>query len=113
MGLGGMIAMERCFGLPVGYSDHTDQPAMGVLAVAAGACVVEKHLTYDRMASDPDCAASCDPNQFADYVHKIRQAAAMLDPLDKRLRDVEVQVRQLCRQSICARARLGGWTRFD
>lgn len=102
-GLGGMVAMARYFELPVGYSDHTNQPTTGALAVAAGACVVEKHLTYNRAASGPDHAASFDPNQFANYVHRIRQASVMYGPIDKAICEAEIEVRKLCRQSVCAR----------
>src|SRR5690606_17939549 len=36
--LGAMRALSQRFGLPVGYSDHTNDVTMGALAVAAGAC---------------------------------------------------------------------------
>ena len=42
--------MAARFGLPVGFSDHTTEPMAGALAVAAGAVILEKHLTYDRRA---------------------------------------------------------------
>ena len=47
--LGVMKAMADRFKVPVGYLDHTTGLATGALSVAAGACVIEKHLTYDRI----------------------------------------------------------------
>ena len=62
------------FDVPIGYSDHTTEPLAGAMAVAAGAVLVERHLTYDRGAARPDHAASSDPSQFERYVKMIREA---------------------------------------
>lgn len=99
--IGGMVALAERFDLPVGYSDHTDEITTGALAVAAGACVVEKHLTYDRSAHGPDHAASFDTDQFARYVRAIRHTVQMRGPTDKVVRPVEQEVRGLSRQSVC------------
>ncbi|HEX7009636.1 MAG TPA: N-acetylneuraminate synthase family protein [Phycisphaeraceae bacterium] len=100
MGAIGMLG-ER-FGLPVGYSDHTPELISGALAVAAGAVVLEKHFTYDRAAAGPDHAASLDPAGFARYVQMVRQATAMMGPRAKAVLPVEMDVRRVSRQSLCA-----------
>jgi sialic acid synthase SpsE len=102
-GLGALPVLAKRYGLPVGYSDHTTEPLAGALAVAAGACVIEKHLTYDRAAAGPDHAASFEPDEFARYVKLIRHAAAMHGPLAKGFRDAEADVRRVSRQSVCFR----------
>lgn len=100
--LGGMAAMADAFELPVGYSDHTSDPSMGALAVAAGAVVIEKHLTHDPTASGPDHAASLGPAAFAEYVGRIRDALAAIGPRAKRVLPIESDVRRVSRQSLCA-----------
>jgi sialic acid synthase SpsE len=99
--LGGMIAMRERFGLPVGYSDHTQTIDTGAMAVMAGAVVIEKHLTYDRSAHGPDHSASADPAQFIEYIKLIRRAETMLGPIAKRVSAVEKDVRKVSRQSVC------------
>lgn len=96
----GVLASE--FRLPVGYSDHTTSTHTGAMAVAAGACVLEKHLTYDRGASGPDHAASLDPQGFTEYVVETRWAASVMGPWAKRVHESEAEVRRLCRQSLYA-----------
>jgi sialic acid synthase SpsE len=88
------------FGVPVGYSDHCAEILSGALAVAAGACVIEKHLTYDRNANGPDHAASADPRQFAEYARQIRLADQLRGSAGKRVLDCERDVRTVSRQSV-------------
>jgi N,N'-diacetyllegionaminate synthase len=64
---GGMVAIADATGLPVGYSDHT-KGFIGSTAVAYGACILEKHITYDRKAKGPDHKASLWESQFQVYI---------------------------------------------
>ena len=100
--IGGTIEIAAVTGRAVGYSDHTASIDTGGLAVAAGACILEKHLTYDRSAAGPDHAASLDPQQFADYVRLARRAARMVGSPLKELQGVERDVRAVSRQSLVA-----------
>ena len=88
------------FGVAAGFSDHTTEPMAGALAVIAGACIVEKHLTYDRCAAGPDHSASADPSQFMQYVNAIRIAEQMRGFPKKRVLPVEEDVRRVSRQSL-------------
>jgi sialic acid synthase SpsE len=92
--------LRERFGVVAGYSDHSTELLAGALAVAAGACVIEKHLTYDRSAAGPDHAASADPAQFAEYVGLIRRAQRMRGRPGRRVLPVEEDVRRLSRQSL-------------
>ena len=89
-------------GLLAGYSDHTMDGGMGMFAVIGGACVLEKHLTYDRNAPGPDHAASFDPQQFGDYVSLVRVHDGS-HTRTKVVRDCERDVRRVSRQSVCAK----------
>ncbi len=99
--LGGVVAMREQLGLPVGYSDHTSAVHTGALGVAAGAVVLEKHLTHDRSAPGPDHAASLDPGQFSKYVAYVREAERALGLCTKQLTEIERDVRRVARQSVC------------
>jgi N,N'-diacetyllegionaminate synthase len=88
---------------PVGYSDHTTEPLAGALAVMGGACVIEKHLTYDRRANGPDHAASADAVEFAEYVRHVRFAEQMRGRQSKTVLPIEQDVRRVSRQSLVLR----------
>ena len=95
--------LVETFAVPIGYSDHTTELMSGALAVAHGACIVEKHLTYDRHAVGPDHAASADPKQFAEYVRGIRVADELRGQKGKHVLAIEEDVRQVSRQSLVLR----------
>ncbi len=100
--IGGMQEIAAITRRVVGYSDHTRAIDTGALAVAAGAHILEKHLTYDCAAQGPDHAASLNPTQFKEYVHLANRAAIMLSSPHKLLQDVERDVRSVSRQSLVA-----------
>jgi sialic acid synthase SpsE len=101
--LGWVRELTARFGAVVGYSDHTTLTASGAIAAAAGAAIVEKHITYDRGAAGPDHAASADPQQFARYVKLIREADVLRGSSKKGLLDIERDVRAVGRQSLVLR----------
>lgn len=68
-----MQTMSHAFGLPVGYSDHTEGITIPVAAVSLGAMVIEKHFTLDRSLPGPDHKASLEPQELAQMVKAIRQ----------------------------------------
>lgn len=130
--LGGIAALQQVFEGPVGYSDHTADRFTGASAVAMGACILEKHLTYDTRAQGPDHAASLDPAEFAVYVAAAkndwgrvegvmdydvfaaemrtatdRRSLALDHPIGKVLLPIEQDVRNVSRQSVVAAQPIG------
>ncbi|MFA5234958.1 MAG: N-acetylneuraminate synthase family protein [Sulfurimonas sp.] len=69
---------RRKFNVLVGLSDHTPGITAGIVAVALGACVVEKHLTLSRAMKGTDHAASLEPEGMARMVAKIREVEEMM-----------------------------------
>jgi N-acetylneuraminate synthase len=70
--------LAAVFGLPTGYSDHTQGISAPIAAVALGACVIEKHLTLDRTMPGPDHTASIEPVEFKAMVAGIREVERAL-----------------------------------
>lgn len=66
--------MARSFGVPVGFSDHSLSGTSAVVAVALGACVVEKHFIADKTRVTEDSSFSMDPDGFKAMVEGIREA---------------------------------------
>ncbi len=67
-----MDTLNSAFGLPIGYSDHTDGIAVPIAAVARGAVTIEKHFTLDKRLPGPDHRASLEPGELTQMVAAIR-----------------------------------------
>jgi len=100
--LAGRLAMLPVNPNALGYSDHTTALDTGALAVASGACLLEKHLTLDRAATGPDHEASLNPDGLTEYIRLARRAWRMRGPIEKTVSDIERDVRAVSRQSITA-----------
>jgi N-acetylneuraminate synthase len=97
-----MTTMRDAFGLPVGYSDHTDGFEISLAAVALGATIIEKHLTLDRKAEGPDHAASLEPGDFARMVSAIRNIEGAIGDGIKTPRNSEIGNMPIARKSLVA-----------
>jgi len=74
---------------PIGYSGHEVGLVPTALAVALGACSVERHLTLDRAMWGSDQAASVEPLGFEKLVKYIRVTEASLGDGVKHVYDSE------------------------
>lgn len=70
--------LKNLYRVPVGFSDHTDGINIPVLAVAAGAKVIEKHFTLSKKMSGPDHKLSLIPKEFKEMVQQIRRVETAL-----------------------------------
>jgi N-acetylneuraminate synthase len=63
---------------PIGYSGHEVGLVPSAVAVALGACMVERHLTLDRAMWGTDQAASVEPGGFERLIKYIRVSESAL-----------------------------------
>lgn len=100
-----LLAMEVLrdeFGLPVGYSDHTQGIAVSIAAAARGAVVLEKHFTLDRTLPGPDHRASIEPDELRDLTASVRIVEKSLGERSKRVVPSEEPNRKIARKSLTA-----------
>lgn len=57
--------LSERFDVLSGLSDHTVDNATAIAAVALGACLIEKHVTLDRLGGGPDDSFSIEPDELA------------------------------------------------
>ena len=73
-----------------GLSDHSRDLDMGMMAVCAGATIIETHYRlYDCNPENPDYSVAFDPGELAMYVGKIRKAERAMGDGVKRVTESE------------------------
>src|SRR5512137_2137912 len=77
------------FPCPIGYSGHEVGLVPPQVAVALGACLIERHLTLDRAMWGTDQAASVEPSGFERLAKYVRTAEASLGDGVKRVYESE------------------------
>lgn len=73
-----MDTLRQAFPLPVGLSDHTPGWDVALAAVARGACVIEKHITFSRRMPGPDHHFALETAEFQEMAERIREVEAAL-----------------------------------
>jgi N-acetylneuraminate synthase/N,N'-diacetyllegionaminate synthase len=101
-----MDTLTRTFGLPVGFSDHTEGIDIATAAAALGARIIEKHFTLDQAMPGPDHAVSLEPTAFQFMVEAVRRVEEALGDGIKRPLHCEADVRRVARRSLVATADL-------
>jgi len=95
-----ITTMAEAFGVPVGFSDHTTGLDTSCLAVAVGACVLEKHFTLRHDLPGPDHAFSMTPVELTEWVRRVRWAEQVLGDGRKEPRGCEQDVKRSARKSV-------------
>jgi sialic acid synthase SpsE len=102
LNLGKIVALQKAFDIPIGFSDHTVGCNAVVGAVIMGACIVEKHFTLDKNLPGPDHRFSADPAEAKNWVTAAAEAFLMkgcstIGPTAK-----ELEMRTIARRSVVA-----------
>lgn len=90
--------LKKEFNCPVGYSGHERGITPSVLAVALGACSVERHITTDRTNWGSDQAASLEKTGLSHMIRDIRQVPALLGNGIKVVYDREIPIKEKLRR---------------
>jgi N,N'-diacetyllegionaminate synthase len=94
--------LKELFSLNVGFSDHSEGIEVASLAVAAGATIIEKHITLNNELEGPDHKASLEPPMFTNMVQKIRAVEKILGKSEVFVSNVEHKNISVVRKSLVA-----------
>jgi len=81
--------LKSLYDCPIGYSGHEVGLVTTAVAVAMGACLVERHITLDRAMWGSDQSASVEPQGITRLVKYIRVTERSLGDGIKRVYDSE------------------------
>jgi len=96
--------LQKEFGCPVGYSDHTIGNDIVLAAVAVGASVIEKHIAVSKKTpGSQDCPVSCDERDLIEMVNSIRKIEKAVGSGIKVPSERELKSKEWARKSIVAK----------
>lgn len=95
-----MLEIKQKFDVAIGFSDHTIGNDAAIAAVALGAKVIEKHVTFDKNANGPDHKASATIEEFESLVNSIRNVEMMMGSKEKSFSEKELEIKRAARKSI-------------
>lgn len=90
--------LRQRYGVLVGYSGHETGVITSPVAVALGACVVERHITLDRAMWGSDQAASLGPSGISKMIQHIRYLEPAMGDGAKRVYPSEVPIQKKLRR---------------
>ena len=88
---------------PVGFSDHSLGCDAALVELGVGAKIFEKHITLDKNMEGPDHKASLSPDEFKNYVSRLRSAEKTLGTGTKMITPGESQNKNVIQKFIFAK----------
>jgi len=78
-----MLHMMKQYFYPIGYSDHSLDNQVAIMAATLGAAIYEFHITLDKTLQGPDHQASADPSDASIRISSIRKTGKIMGSLIK------------------------------
>lgn len=101
-----MLTMRKAFKAIVGYSDHSPGFTVPLGAVALGAKIIEKHITFDRNLKGPDHPYALTVEEFGQMIKEIRNLEDALGNGVKEPVSGEIPERAGARRSIYSKVKI-------
>ena len=86
--------LAKTYQIKAGFSDHTDDIIIPLLAVAKGAVMVEKHLMLENDNNCPDYKVSVTKDKLSDLVFHAKNIRDIMGSGEKIMSDVEIKNRE-------------------
>lgn len=98
--LNNILMLEKTFGYPVGFSDHTIGTSIPLAAVTLGSCIIEKHFTLDKDMPGWDHEISADPSELKVICEESKNIVKSLGSFKRIVSEAEKEKLKKFRRSI-------------
>lgn len=95
--------LRQMFPYPVAYSDHTPGADMDIAAIAIGANLVEKTITFDRCTRSVEHIFSLEPDESREFIQRLRDVETAMGSHRRILHAEELGKRKKIRRSVFLR----------
>lgn len=95
--------LRETFGVKVGYSDHTYGAVAPIMAMAKGACIIEKHFTTDNELAGWDHKMSANPQIMCEICDAAKISSQLLGRYEKVVNESQERRNAFQRSIVAAR----------
>ena len=100
-GLNVITELKERYQVPIGFSDHSADPATCIAAAALGAEILEFHAVFSHSDFGPDATSSIEISEITKMVQSIRVIAnSLLQPIDKNDSSAFTDLKQIFEKSL-------------
>ena len=92
--------IKERYNLKVGLSDHTITTFVPAHSIYLGACVIEKHVTFNKLEFGPDHKTSLEIDEFEEMIKLVREAEIIYGTSKRKYNKSETNVKEASRKSI-------------
>jgi len=100
LNLNNITMLQKTFGYPVGFSDHSLGTIAPLASVALGACIIEKHFTTDKDLPGWDHKISANPKEMKIIVDDSKAINQSLGNFKRTVSKAEEEKKKIFRRSI-------------
>jgi N-acetylneuraminate synthase len=104
--LNNISMLQKTFGYPVGFSDHTIGYSIPLASVALGACIIEKHFTLDKNMPGWDHEISANPEEMKIICHESKNIVKSLGSFTRTVSKAEQEKKIKFRRSAVAKTEI-------
>ncbi|MCC6181499.1 MAG: N-acetylneuraminate synthase family protein [Bacteroidia bacterium] len=98
--LNNITMLQKTFGLPIGFSDHSIGFSIPLASIALGACIIEKHFTTDKNLPGWDHEISADPYELSVICKEGRNVNTSLGVFNRVVSKAEEEKKAKFRRSL-------------
>lgn len=103
MNLNAIKTLKNIFNVPVGLSDHYPGIEISLMAIGAGANIIERHFTLNKNYEGPDHQISSEPEEFKILLNFSKNSNEILGSGEKKIQPSEYEVINSQRKSLYAK----------
>jgi N-acetylneuraminate synthase len=94
--------LKARYGVPVGLSSHEFGFEISAISIAAGACLIERHITLDKREEGPDHSSSLEPEELKEMVRRVRFIEEAMGSPRKKLSRIVIRNQETLSKSLVA-----------
>tara|TARA_Y100001970_G_C14151725_1_gene813085 strand:+ start:134 stop:1144 length:1011 start_codon:yes stop_codon:yes gene_type:complete len=98
-----MTRLKKIFRCKIGFSDHSLSKNTSLVAVALGASVIEKHVTFNKKNKGPDHKISSEMKEFNEITKNIREIEKIIGKEKKNFDSETIEIINVARKSIVSK----------